>query len=84
MDILTKTINQMLVVFVLIAIGYILKKKNIVDDRAHANLSRIELFVFAPALNLASQIENCNIQALKEIVENEEQHRKCKTIPNFA
>ena len=66
MDILTKTINQMLVVFVLIAIGYALKKKNIVDDRAHANLSRMELFIFAPALNLASQIENCNLQTLKD------------------
>lgn len=66
MDILTKTINQMFVVFVLIAIGYVLKKRNIVDDRAHANLSRMELFVFAPALNLASQIENCNVQTLKD------------------
>lgn len=66
MDILTKTINQMLVIFILMAIGYVLRKKNIVDERAHANLSRMELFIFSPALTLSGQIEKCTPEALKK------------------
>ena len=66
MEIFKLTVNQMLVIFILILIGYLLRHKNIVEYNASANLSKMELFIFSPALNFVTQAKNCTAGNLKE------------------
>jgi len=68
MEVFNLTVNQMLVVFVFMLAGYYLKKKNIVADNAHANLSRMELFVLNPALCLNNMITKCTVENFKNNV----------------
>ena len=52
MEIFDLTLSQMLMMFMLIIIGFLLKKKNIVPDDAYVTISKLETFVFVPSLIL--------------------------------
>lgn len=56
----------MLVIFLFMLIGYLLRKKNIVEENAYANLSKMEMFIFMPALSLSTQMTQCTVKNLKE------------------
>ena len=59
-------VSQMVVIFILMLIGFLLRKKNVVEENAYANLSKMEMFIFMPALNLYNQMTNCTVSNLKE------------------
>ena len=61
MEIFNLTLSQMLMMFMLIIIGFVLKKKNIVPDNAYITISKLETFVFVPALNLGTMLSNCSV-----------------------
>ena len=52
-------LTQMLILFAFIAIGYILSKTKVLPDNASTVLSRLENYVFVPALVMSTFIKNC-------------------------
>jgi len=56
----------MLMMFFLIIVGFVLKKKNILPDTAHVTVSKLETFVFVPAVYLNSMLKNCNVQTFSK------------------
>ena len=66
MNIFTSTLNQMGVLGLFMAIGFIVKKLKAVPDNASAVLSKLENTVFLPALVLGTFIENFRVSTLSE------------------
>ncbi len=66
MEIFSLTVSQMLVMFVLMLTGYILKKSNFIPDDSSAVISKLLAFVLAPALTLNNQILNCTPRTFAE------------------
>ncbi len=65
------TLNQMAFLFLLIAIGYILAKFKFVPDNTEGILSKLENYIFVPALVMGTFINNFTVQKLigaKEIL----------------
>lgn len=62
--IFTATLNQMLFLFLLIAIGYILAKLNLVPEKTENTLSKLENYIFLPALILGNFISNFTVDKL--------------------
>lgn len=60
------TLNQMLVFFIIMIIGYILSKKRIVDDNAEKSISSILAMAITPALSFKTFYENFKPQILGE------------------
>ncbi len=61
MDMFKLTLSQMLLMFSLILIGFFLRKKNILPDTAHITMSKLETWVFVPALNFGNMLRNFNV-----------------------
>ncbi len=71
MDIFKLTLNQMLLMFGFILIGFFLRKKKILPENAGTVLSRMETYVFVPALNFYNQMTKCTVEnflANKELI----------------
>ena len=66
MDVFFLTLRQMLMMFFLILAGIVLRKKSLLPDNAHITMSKLETFVFVPALSLFNQITKCNVQTFAE------------------
>ena len=66
MEIFSLTLSQMLMMFLLILSGFILKKANVLPENSHVTLSKLETYIFLPALNLLNLMENCTIESFKE------------------
>lgn len=62
MKVFNLTLNQMLMMFSLMLVGFILRKKKILPENAGTVMSRLETYVFSPALVFVTQIVNCNAQ----------------------
>lgn len=64
-------LTQMLILFAFIAMGFILSKTKVLPDNAATILSRLENYVFVPALVMSTFIKNCtkeNIGNLWKII----------------
>jgi len=61
------TLNQMLVMATLMAVGFALRRLRILPDSAAAVLSRLEVWVLVPSLSLYTQITKCTA---KNFVDN--------------
>ena len=66
MDIFRQTSVQMLMMFCMILIGYIVRKKKILPEKADTVLARSNTFVFVPALVLQTQMNRCTVQTLTQ------------------
>ncbi len=66
MEVFSLTLDQMLMLFSLILIGFFLRKKRIVPDDTFKVLSKLETFVFVPALSLHNQMTNCTVKTFAE------------------
>jgi len=66
MDVFFLTLNQMLKMFLFIAIGYFLRKTKILPESSYLTMSRLETYIFLPALTLYNWMRNCSINSLKE------------------
>ncbi len=65
MEMFIMVLEQMLMMFALMAVGFALKKSKILPDDTARALSRLETYLFLPALNLANQLKNCTVDTLK-------------------
>ncbi len=59
MEIFNMTLTQMLVMFLLMLTGYILRKGKFLPENASATISKLLAFVLSPALTLGNQIKMC-------------------------
>lgn len=62
MEIFNLTLSQMLMMFFLIAVGYVLRKKQILPENAGTIFSKAETWIFVPALSLYSMITKCTVE----------------------
>lgn len=61
MDMFKTTLSQMLLMFMLILIGFALRKKSILPDNAYVTMSKLETWVFVPALNFSNMLKNFKV-----------------------
>ncbi len=66
MEIFYLTLRQMLMMFSLIAVGFILRKKGILPENSDKTMAKMETFIFVPALSLFTQMTKCTVQSFKE------------------
>ncbi len=66
MDVLSSTINQMLVLFIFMALGYFLNKKGILPTNASVIISRLETNVLVPCLVFNTFYNYCTIKNMSE------------------
>lgn len=61
MDMFKTTLSQMLLMFMLILIGFALRKKSILPENAYVTMSKLETWVFVPALNFSNMLKNFKV-----------------------
>lgn len=66
MSIFITTTSQMLMILLLVAVGFFLRKKQLLPSDSHVLLSRLETLVFLPALNFSTQITQCTVSTFRE------------------
>lgn len=66
MDVFFLTLNQMAMMFTLILVGYILRKKQILPDSSVTTLSRLETYFLTPALSLSNMMQNATVETLSK------------------
>lgn len=69
MEIFKLTLQQMLMMFFLIVVGFILRKKCLLPDNAHTVMSKLETFIFVPALSLFTLMTKCTVQTFADNAE---------------
>ena len=62
MEIFNLTLRQMLMMFTLILVGFILRKKSKLPDNSGTVMSKMETFIFVPALSLFNQMTRCTVE----------------------
>ncbi|MBQ8146559.1 MAG: AEC family transporter, partial [Clostridia bacterium] len=58
------TLNPMLMLFLCIAIGFILKATGILSDDAGKTIAKLETWVFCPALSFITMAKYCTVKSL--------------------
>lgn len=66
MEIFKLTLSQMLMMFTLILAGFLLRKTNVLPKGSDITMSRLETYIFLPALNLYNQMTNCTVETFRE------------------
>lgn len=66
MEVFGLVLNQMLMMFSLILVGFALRKTKILPDNADKTFSRLETYVLVPALNFFNQLTNCSAETLSK------------------
>lgn len=56
------TLEQMLMMFTLILVGFLLRKKNCLPENAGTIMAKMETFIFVPALSLFTQMTKCTVE----------------------
>lgn len=62
MEIFKLTLSQMLMMFSFIVIGFVLKRKNILPENSAVTLSRLQTYLFSPALTIYTFMQNCTVK----------------------
>lgn len=62
MQVFNLTLTQMLNMFFLIMVGFILKRAKILPENSDTAISRLETYALVPALNLANQMSKCTVE----------------------
>ena len=63
MEIFSLTLSQMLMMFILMAIGVLLRKNAVLTPNAGNVMARMETYIFVPALNLYNFITKCTVES---------------------
>lgn len=65
MDVFSTAINQLGILFIFIIIGFIMKKSNIFSDNTSSVLSKLENYLFMPAVIINTFLKKCTIENLQ-------------------
>ncbi len=63
MEVFNLTLTQMLNMFFLIIVGFILKRAKILPDNSDTTISRLQTYALVPALNLINQAKKCTVES---------------------
>lgn len=66
MEVFKLTLDQMIVLFIFMLIGFILRKKKIEPQNAQTVLSRAVAYVFMPAMNFRNLLKNATVESFAE------------------
>lgn len=66
MQIFNLTLNQMLMMFLLILVGFLLRKKTNLPENAGTTMAKLETFIFVPALSLFTQMTKCTVETFRD------------------
>ncbi len=66
MEIFNLTLKQMLVMFIFIMLGFLLRKTKILPESSDTTMSRLETYIFVPALSLFTQMTKCTVKTFTE------------------
>ncbi len=66
MKIFNLTFEQMLMMFTLILVGFIVRKKSNLPQNTGSVMAKLETFVFVPALSLFTQMTKCTVENFKD------------------
>ena len=66
MQIFSLTLKQMLMMFTLILVGFLLRKKTILSENAGTTMAKMETYIFVPALTLFTQMSKCTVENFME------------------
>lgn len=66
MEIFNLTLKQMLMMFTLIAVGFLLRKKTDLPENSGSMMAKLEVFLFSPALSLFTQMTKCTVESFKK------------------
>lgn len=65
MQIFNLTLKQMLMMFTLILVGFLLRKKSKLPENAGTVMAKLETFIFVPALSLFTQMTKCTVETFR-------------------
>lgn len=60
------TSKQMLLMFFLMLLGYILRKKSVIPENSNTVMAKLENYIFVPALSLYTQLTKCTMRTFTE------------------
>ncbi len=66
MQVFSATLNQMLVLFIFMAIGFLLNKKELLPRDSSAALSKLETYLFVPCLVFSVFYKYCTVENFKQ------------------
>ncbi len=66
MEIFYSTLQQMLMMYFLMALGFLLRKKYILPKNSDTTMARLETYIFVPALSLYTQMSKCTVKTFSE------------------
>jgi len=66
MKIFNLTFEQMLMMFTLILVGFIIRKKSNLPENTGSVMAKLETFIFVPALSLFTQMTKCTVENFKD------------------
>lgn len=66
MEVFSLTLRQMLVMFTLILLGFILRKTKALPENSGTVMAKMETFVFLPTLSLFTQMTKCTVKTFTE------------------
>ncbi len=61
MDIFFRTLEQMGTMFLLMLVGFLLKKAKILPEKADVAMAKLETYIFCPALAMYTQMTKCTV-----------------------
>lgn len=59
-------LGQMIILFLFMTLGYLLRKKGFLGPDTGKSLSKLELWVFCPCLNILTYARNCTVEVFVE------------------
>lgn len=62
MQVFFLVLNQMMMMALLIIVGFVLRKTNILPENTGSTLSKLETFAIVPALNFITQVRYCTVE----------------------
>lgn len=65
-EVFFSTLSPMLVLFICLLVGFILNKTKVLPDNTSVVLSRLETYVFMPALSFSTFMKYCTISSIRE------------------
>jgi len=66
LEIFKLTLSQMLLMFLFIVVGFGLRKGKILPEDSDTCMSRLETYLFVPAMNLYNMMTNCTVKSFTE------------------
>ena len=66
MDVFLLVLQQMLMMFLIIAVGYFLAKKKLIPEKTGTAIAKLETYFFVPCLSFSTQLNRCTPETFRD------------------